>query len=115
MVFSVFKHSRWDVVVYSTVSDGMIDHHRLKGAWRYQVGNRNLQIEEGQKTQWSNEKGKKNIQRSTKHTYKANDRVTRTTLKSGDKLRCSGTVGISCSTFFFIAWNILEIKRRYLI
>ena len=35
--------------------------------------------------------------RSTKHTYKTKDRVTRTLLKSGDELMCSGRVGSSCS------------------
>jgi hypothetical protein len=34
---------------------------------------------------------------STKHTHKTIDRVTRTPLKTGDKLRCSGRVGSSRS------------------
>jgi hypothetical protein len=33
-----------------------------------------------------------------KHTYKTKDRVTRTPLKTGGELRCSGRVGSSCST-----------------
>ena len=33
-----------------------------------------------------------------KHTYKTNDRVTRTRLKTGGELRCSGRVGSSCFT-----------------
>ena len=37
-------------------------------------------------------------QRSTKHTYKTKDRVTRTPLKTGSELRCPGMVGSSCST-----------------
>ena len=37
-------------------------------------------------------------QRSTKHTYKTKDRVTRTSLKTGGELRCSGRVNSSCST-----------------
>ena len=37
-------------------------------------------------------------QRSTKHTYKTKDRVTRTSLKTGGELRCSGRVSSSCST-----------------
>ena len=32
---------------------------------------------------------KKDKQRSTNYTHKAKDRVTRTTLKTGDELRCS--------------------------
>ena len=48
---------------------------------------------EGQTTQWPKEKGQKYKQRSTKHTYKTKDRVTRTPLKTGGELRCSGRVG----------------------
>ena len=44
------------------------------------------------------EKIQKNKQISTKHTYKTKDRVTRTPLKTGGELRCSGRVGSSCST-----------------
>jgi hypothetical protein len=43
-------------------------------------------------------KQKKDKQRSTKHTYKAKDRVTRTPLKTGGELRCSESVSSSCST-----------------
>jgi hypothetical protein len=39
----------------------------------YQKGNQNLQIDEGQTTQWQNEKGQKDKQRSTKHTHKTKD------------------------------------------
>ena len=45
--------------------------------WRYQRGNHNPYIEE-QTTQWPKEKVQKDKQRSTKHTYIAKDRVTRT-------------------------------------
>ena len=65
--------------------------------------NQNPCFEEVQTTQWTKEKGQKNIQRSTKHTYKTNDRVTRTSLKPG----CSGMVGSSCSTS--------DIRRIYLV
>jgi hypothetical protein len=40
-------------------------------------------------------KRQKDKQRSTKHTYKTNDGVTRTPLRTGGELRCSGRVG-SC-------------------
>ena len=40
----------------------------------------------------------KDKQRSTKHTYKTKDRVTRTLLKTGGELGCSGRVSSSCST-----------------
>ena len=45
-------------------------------------GNQNSYIEEyNGRTQWPKEKVQKDKQRSTKHTYKAKDRVTRTPLK----------------------------------
>ena len=66
--------------------------------WRYQRGNQNQYIEEEQTTQWPKEKVQKDKQRSTKHTYKTKDRVTRTPLKSRGELRCSGRVSSSCST-----------------
>jgi hypothetical protein len=46
--------------------------------WRYQRGNQNPYIEEEQTTQWQKEKVQKDKQRSTKHTHKTKDRVTRT-------------------------------------
>jgi hypothetical protein len=52
---------------------------------------------EQQVTQWPKEKGQKDKQRSTKHTYKTEDRVRRTPLKTGGDLRCSGRVSSSCS------------------
>ena len=45
-------------------------------AKRYQRGNQNQYIEEEQTTQWPKEKVQKDKQRSTKHTYKAKDRLT---------------------------------------
>ena len=53
----------------------------LRRVWRYQSGNQNPQIDEEQTTQWIKEKGQKDQQRSTKHTYKTKYRVTRTPLK----------------------------------
>jgi hypothetical protein len=50
-------------------------------------------VEEGQTTQWPKEKGQKDKQRSTTHTYKTKDRVTRIPLKTGGELRLSGRVG----------------------
>ena len=72
----------------------------VRRVWRYQRGNQNPYIEEDQTTQWPKEKVQKDKQRSTKHTctYKTKDRVTRTPLKTGGELRCSGRVGSSCST-----------------
>ena len=55
-------------------------------------GNQNPYIEEEQTTKWPKEKVQKDKQRSTKHTHKTKDRVTRTPLKTGSELRCSGRV-----------------------
>ena len=65
---------------------------------RYKRVNQNPYIEEEQTTQWPKEKVQKDKQPSTKHTYKTKDRVTRTPLKTGGELRCSGRVSSSCST-----------------
>ena len=52
---------------------------------KWLLPNQNLNIEE-QTTQWPKEKAQKDKQRSTKHTHKTKDRVTRTPLKTGAKL-----------------------------
>jgi len=70
----------------------------IRRVWRYQRGNQNLYVEEKQTKQWPKEKVQKDKQRSTKHTHKTKDRVTRTPLKIGGELRCSGRVSNSCST-----------------
>jgi hypothetical protein len=62
------------------------------------MGNQNPYIEEEQTTQWSKEKVQRDKQRSTKHTHKTKDRVTRTPLKTGGEVRCCGRVSSSCST-----------------
>ena len=62
------------------------------------MGNQNPYIEEEQTTQWSKEKVQKNKQRSTKHTYKTKDRVTRTPLKTGGELRYPGRESCTYST-----------------
>jgi len=51
--------------------------------------NQNPYIEEEQTTRWPKENVQKDKQRSTKHTYKTKDRVTRTPLKTGVELRYS--------------------------
>jgi hypothetical protein len=70
----------------------------LRRVWRYQRGNQKTYIDEEQTTQWPKEKVQKYKQRSTKHTYKTKDRATRTPLKTGGELGCSGRVRSSCST-----------------
>jgi hypothetical protein len=52
--------------------------------WR---GYQKTYIEEEQRTQWPKEKVQKDKQRSTKHTNKTKDQVTRIPLKPGDELR----------------------------
>ena len=59
------------------------------------MGNQNPYMEEKQTTQWPKEKVQKDKQRSTKHTYKTKDQVTRTPLKTGGELRYSGGVSSS--------------------
>ena len=62
------------------------------------MGNQNPHSEEEQTTQWPKERVQKDKQRSTKHTYKTKDRVTRTPPKTRGELRCSGRVSSSCFT-----------------
>ena len=69
----------------------------IRRVWRYQKGNQNPYIEEEQATQWPIERVQKNKQRCT-NTYKTKDRVTRTPLKTGGELMCSGRMSCSCST-----------------
>jgi hypothetical protein len=70
----------------------------LRRDWRYQMGNQNPYSEEEQTTQWPKERVQKDKQRSTKHTYKTKDRVTRTPPKTRGELRCSRRVSSSCFT-----------------
>jgi hypothetical protein len=57
-----------------------------------------LRIHISKKNKQHNVPKKKDKQRSTKHTNKTKDRVTRTPLKTGGELKCSGRVSSSCST-----------------
>ena len=64
----------------------------IRRVWRYQRDNQNPYIEVKQTTQWQKGKVQKDKQRSTKHTEKSKDRVTRTQLKTGDDRICSRRV-----------------------
>ena len=76
-------------------------------------GNQKLYIEEEQTIQWPKEKVQKDKQRLTKHTYKTKDRVTRTPLKTGGELRCSGRVSSSCSTSGTCRVNLVtQVKKK---
>ena len=76
------------VIVKGDISRSFWNYRRV---WRYQRGNQNPYIEEGQTTQTDK-------QRSTKHTHQTTDIVTWTLLKTGGELRCPGRVGSSWST-----------------
>jgi len=63
-----------------------LSHSVVQGrrVWRYQRGTQNPYIEEEQTTQWwQKEKVQKDKQRSTKHTHKTKDRVTRVQPRHG--------------------------------
>ena len=62
-----------------------------KGVIRIRISKKDRQ-HNGQKKKGQNDK-----QRSTKHTHKTKDRVTRTPLKTGGTPRFSGRVSSSCS------------------
>jgi hypothetical protein len=79
----------------------------LGRVWRYQRDNQNPYIEQEQTTQWPKRKVQKEKQRSTKHTHKIKDRVTRTPLKSGGELRYSERVSSYCSTSGFRRVNLV--------
>ena len=63
------------------------------------------------KEQCPKEKVQKDKQRSTNHTHKTKDRVTRTPLKTGDELMCSGRVSSSCSTSGTRRIDIVTLRR----
>ena len=89
--------------------------YSIRRVWRYQRGNQNPYIAE-QTTQWPKEKVQIDKERSAKHTHKTNDRVTRTPLKSGGELRCSGWVSSSCSTICTSRVNLVTypvIRREW--
>ena len=57
-----------------------------------------IRISKNKQHNGEQKKPQKDKQRSTKHTYKTKDRVTRTPLKTGGELMCSGRVNNSCTT-----------------
>jgi len=65
---------------------------RQRRVGRYQRGNQNPYIKEEQTTQWPKEQVQKDKQRSTKHTHKTKDRVTRTPLKQHERYGAFGTM-----------------------
>ena len=93
-----FDENDHDYIKSQKVNSRPIFIYAIRRVWGYRRGNQNPYIEEEQTTQWPKEKAQKDKQRSTKHTYQTKDRVTRTLLKTGCELRCSGRVSSSCST-----------------
>jgi hypothetical protein len=65
----------------------------IKGVIRIRISKKNRQ-HNGQMKKYK----RTNNDLQTKHTHKTNDRVTRTPLKTGGELRCSGRVSSSSST-----------------
>ena len=57
-----------------------------------------IRIRKSKKNGLHNGQEKKDKRRSTNHTDKAKDQVTRTPLETWGKRRCSGRVSRSCST-----------------
>ena len=96
-VFDIFQKRivRTKLDIYATLYSSV---HTWR-VWIYHRVNQNPYIEEEQTTQWPKQKVQKDKQqRSTQFTHKTKDRVTRTPLKTGDELMCSGRVSSSCST-----------------
>jgi len=69
--------------IFIMVSTQIEEFEDTKGVIRIHVTKMNRQ-NNGQKKKY-----RKNKQRSTRHTYKTKDRVTRTPLKTGGELWCS--------------------------
>jgi hypothetical protein len=72
--------------------------HILKKSLKIPKGQSESEYRRRTDNTMAKKKVQKDKQRSIKHTYKTKDRVTRTPVKTGGELRCSGRVGSSCST-----------------
>ena len=103
LLLSLLHHFRLYITIHKKIITEIKKSERR--VWRYQKGNQNPYIEKEQTTQWPKEKVQKDKQRSTKHTHKTKDRVTRTPLKTGGELRCSWRVSNSCSTSVNLVTN----------
>jgi hypothetical protein len=83
---------------------GIFKLDKSRRVWRYQRGNQNPYIEEEHTIQWPKEKVQIDKQWFIKHTHKANDRVTRTPLKTRGELRCPGRVSVPASLVAPVNW-----------
>jgi hypothetical protein len=84
------------MLLYKCKMKSVMNKIVTRRVWRYQRGNQTVYRRTDKNK--GKTKGQKDKQRSITHTYKTKDRVTRTPLKIGGELRCSGRVGSSCST-----------------
>ena len=88
----IFESQIYRLQIRQTISI-LEEFEDTKGVIQIRISKKNKQ-HNGQKKK----REKKDKQRSTKHTHKTKDRVTRTLLRTGGELRCSRTVRSSCST-----------------
>ena len=96
--------SRLEPTIYSSRARYPLHHRR--GLWSYMINVLEemedtkglIRIRISKNNRQHNGQKKKDKQRSTKHTHKTKDQATRTQLKTGGEIRCSGRVGSSCST-----------------
>jgi hypothetical protein len=84
------------MLLYKCKMKSVMNKIVTRRVWRYQRGNQTVYRRTDKNK--GKTKGQKDKQRSIAHTYKTKDRVTRTPLKIGGELMCSGRVGSSCST-----------------
>jgi hypothetical protein len=77
---------------------GSQDNASERSIWSNQGGEGVIRMRKSKKDRRHNGQKKKDRQRSSKYTHKTKDWVTRTPLKTGGELRCSGRVSSSCST-----------------
>ena len=71
-----------------------------------------MRIRKSKDRQYNGQK-KRDEQRSTKHTHKTKDRVTRTPSKTESELRCSARVSSSCSTSGTRRVNLVKYRSWY--
>ena len=81
--------------------------------WRYQRGNQNVYIEEEPTTKWPKGNKQKDKQRSTKHTYKTKNRVTRTPLKIDGTRRVNLVTNPVISREWWQNWEVLTTGGTY--
>ena len=72
---------------------GVIRIRKSKHVRQHNGQKRDNTMAKRQTTQWPKEKGQRTNRDLQNITYKTKDRVTRTSLKTGDELECSGMVG----------------------